>query len=126
MADNGDKLPLFWGESGEKYRSWKASILWNAAACTDDKQRLFAPKVIARCLRGDPQEYFRDQDIEVFRHANGIERLFEILDSKYGTFAEVELSSVVRSFFYRQRRSPGEAAASFEDSSSSHGTACDD
>jgi len=111
-TDDG-QLPLFFGESGEPYRRWKASILWAAAATSDEKRRLFAPKVIAKALRGDPQEFFRDQNAAEFRQDDGIDRMFAILDPKYGQYAEVELCHVVTSFFYKNRRNHSEPPSTY-------------
>ena len=107
-----DKIPIFSGQQGESYRRWKARIQWVAAGTPDDKLSLLAPRVIQN-FRGEPAEFFMGKDVSEFRKPTGLDALFKLLDERYGSIAEIELTAVVNDFFYKMRRSNGESATSF-------------
>ena len=54
-----------------------------------------------------------ERDVREFRDKGGLDALFNILDERYGSIAEIELTSVVNDFFYKMRRGNGESATSF-------------
>ena len=112
MAAPKWQVPPFWGQTGEKYKAWRARVVWAAAATADAKQNLIAPQII-QGFSGDPEELFRDKDPAEFRHDKGLDKLLSILDARYGDYAEIELCSHVITFFYKTRRSQGETATSF-------------
>ena len=107
-----EKIPIFSGQQGESYRRWKARIQWVAAGTPDDKLSLLAPRVIQN-FRGEPAEFFKERDVREFRDKDGLEVLFELLDERYGSIVEIELTNVVNDFFYKFRRGNGESATSF-------------
>ena len=105
MAESKEdwKIPSFHGQQGESYRRWKSRIQWVAAGTADDKLPLLAPRVIQQ-FTGEPAEFFMDKDVSEFRNWWGLESLFQILDERYGSIAEIELTGVVNDFFYKLRR----------------------
>ena len=114
MAESKEEwqIPIFNGQQGESYRRWKSRIQWVAAGTADDKLNLLAPRVIQK-FRGEPAEFFMEKDVSEFRKPNGLEALYKLLDERYGSIAEIELTAVVNDFFYKMRRSNGESATSF-------------
>jgi hypothetical protein len=113
MTDKDWMLPPFYGEPGEKYRTWRNKILWQFASVPDDKQHLFAPRVVGTCLQGDAAELYKDKDAASYRTKNGLENLLKDLDNQYGTYAEIEMFQAVSTFFFRLRRHGSETATTF-------------
>jgi hypothetical protein len=106
------RIPVFRGETGEKYRIWRSKILWLASGTPDDKRHLLASNIISK-FEDAPANEFRSQDPMKFRTPNGVELLLQMLDQAYGDFADAELSQTCLNFFYVLRREGKEDSAKF-------------
>ena len=105
-------LPSWNGESGYKYRLFRTKLIWIKAATAENKLEILAPKVIER-FTGPVAKLFEDADPNHYRHAEGIDRLVEFLDQKFGEATDVELTTSIRSFFYKMRKTHHETFAAF-------------
>ena len=91
-------LPTWNGESGHRYKIFRSKLIWIKASTQDDKLNLLAPKVIER-FTGHVSKLFEDADPAYYRVPEGIDRLVEFLDRKFGEATDIELTTSARSFF---------------------------
>ena len=76
----GGALKEFCGTPGEPYRVWKKAIQWKRSSVPDDKQKLFAARIVSEALPRTAAELFDKVEPDFLRVADGVDRVFQILD----------------------------------------------
>ena len=106
-------LPRFPGEPGERYRKWKQKLLYYQSSVPDDKQKLVGPQVLAALDDEAASELFSTLPVSQFRTANGLDKVFAVLDPHFSAFPEIELAEQCHRFFHKTVRQGNESATQF-------------
>ena len=113
-ADNDatTALPRLPEQPGEPFRLWRMKIKWRFSATQDDRQQLFAARVVAECLPESAAQLFSEVDPATYRNKAGLDAVLNVLSKTYSQLPEIELAQVASRFF-RLTRNSGESNSQF-------------
>ena len=117
MADHrkedGYGIPKCPAEPGEKYRLWRAKVIWHESGVPEERRKLYPSRLISEALPDSAAELFQHTSPDTFKTLTGFHDVLSILDKHYGAFPEIEMVEVTQRFFYHTSRKSGESTAAY-------------